>query len=317
MKIKILIPLILSGLLISIFLIPVTEKSTISIAAPELAISQQLNSAENWGKWNVSLKKDLHQDSGKYQVINEYSLHTFSISTPQQSLLVKSPAGNSFDITNKKNNGTFHYNVLLNFDKKSNSTSLFIEEKIPLFTSIFSSSKKKNPDTSVFSYLKKYMETDSLYYGFSIGIRNVVDTNIVFLTRHITLKEKFVAPPAIFKELLEFTTANHLAVTQPFILQYNQLPPDSLNIIAMLAVNKILPKKSSVNFMTMPIKGRMLVGYFKGKFKDRIQLQIAIQRYILDKNIYSILGSYEKYLNNKLPENDDSIVKIEMYFPIL
>jgi len=317
MKKKIFIAILLFGVLVIVCFIPVKEKSIVTIEAPVIAISQQINNAANWKKWNNSLKKDLLLDSSKYTVTNDYSLHTFSIATPQQSFMVKSPTGNRFEITNKRNGRKFHYDVLLATDKKSNSTNLVIEEKLSLFASIFSLNKNEKPDTNIFNYLKKFMETDSLYYGFPIEIRKVVDSNVVVLNRHIIAEEKFVVPSDMLKELKAYTTANELTITEPLMLQYSNLPPDSLNVLTMLSVNKPMGKKSNIRFMKMPVNGRMLVGYFKGKFKDRIQLQIAMQQYILDKNIYSIVGSYEKYVNNNLPENEDSIVEIEMYFPIL
>jgi effector-binding domain-containing protein len=67
----------------------------------------------------------------------------------------------------------------------------------------------------------------------------------------------------------------------------------------------------------MPARGRMLVGRFKGKFIDRTQLNGALDKYIVDKNLESIVSSYEKYFSYPLPEHDSSEVDLEIYYPIL
>jgi effector-binding domain-containing protein len=85
----------------------------------------------------------------------------------------------------------------------------------------------------------------------------------------------------------------------------------------MLAVDKLGPDKEGIRCSKMPVNGRMLVGRFKGKFSDRTQLNAALERYILDKKLESIVTSYEKYYSSPLPVNELSEVEIEIYYPIL
>ena len=161
------------------------------------------------------------------------------------------------------------------------------------------------------------MENDSLYYGYPIEIRNVADTNVVVLNRQVATKEKFTVLDTMFKKLNAYVLLYQLTIMGAPMMQYNELPSDSVSVLTMLAVNKQAKNNNKIRSVRMPINGRMLVGYYEGKYKDRIKLKTAMQQYILDKNITNIVNTYEKLLNGKLPKNDETLVKMEIYFPIL
>lgn len=315
-RIIIIVVLVIVGIII-ICLIPVTEKNTISISATELIVSQQLNNADNWKKWDTDLKNAAENDSAKYIVINDYQQHCFSINTSQQFIQVKSRSSNHFEITIQKEGNTSLYEVMLSSGKDFKSTVVITEKKVSVFLSILSSAKNKTNGEQFINYLKTFLETDSLYYGFSISIQPVMDSNIVIYKRQVSSAEKFSVLQQMYGTLKDYIYINHLEIMQPPILLYNSISNDSVTAVTMFAVNKTAPNNDSVRCMKMPVKGRMLVGKFRGKYKDRIQLQTAMQQYCLDKNIISIVSSYDKFTDNRVPENEDTIVEMEIHFPIL
>ncbi|MEO6358725.1 MAG: hypothetical protein ABIO56_18960 [Ferruginibacter sp.] len=315
-KITIAVAFLITLLLVTYF-IPVTEKKELLIASPILRISEQLIHAEKWKKWNIDLKSEAEKNNNKCTILNDFKQHSFTISTPHQSISVISPSGTRFEVSEKRNGASNNYIVSLSADIDNKKTIVTTEKKNSLFTKLFWAGKNKLPDDNILYPLKKFMETDSLYYGFAIEIKKVVDSIVIVLNRQIPLDQKFLVTPSMLKTLHDYTAVKKISINQPLILQYIGLPNDSISVLTMLSVNKKVPDKDKIRCMKMPVKGRMLVGYFKGKFKDRIQLQVAMQQYILDNNLNSIVGSYEKYLNNKLPESENDAIEIEMYYPIL
>lgn len=317
MKKIVIVSAALVAALVILWVIPVTKSSSISISAPVIDISQQLSNAAKWKKWNPDLKIAAEKDSANYKAYQDYQNHSFTIITAQQTVQAKSFSGIHFEINIKKNGTASLYDIKLAAEKDVRSAVVITEEKTSLLSSIFLPTKNNTSQENIFKYLKAFMETDSLYYGFNISIQPVADTNVLSYKKHVPAVEKYAVLPQMYKVLEDFVTANNLKVMQPPILMLSPMPSDSVNVVAMLAVNKIVAKKNQVQSMKMPLNGRMLVGIFHGKYKDRTQLEVAMQQYCMDKNITSIVSSYEKFTNNKIPANDDAFVELEIHFPIL
>jgi hypothetical protein len=309
---------ILTTAVIITFLIPVYEEDSISIAAPVISVSQQLNNAVNWKKWNADLKVAFKNDSANYMVNNDYQQHRFTIQTANQSILVKSHSSSNFEVTIGKRGNSGLYNISLTAGRDVNSATVFMEKKTSLFSKIFLSAHSKFVKENFIHSLKAFMETDSLYYGFSINIEPVIDTNVVIIKKQASNAVKFSVLPQLYKSLQNYIAVNNLKILQPPMMLFTYLPNDSVSVVAMLAVNKpAAAKNDSIRCLQMPVKGRMLVGKFKGKYKDRIQLQTAMQQYCLDKNIISIVSSYDKFIDNRVPKNEETIVEMEIHFPIM
>lgn len=299
-------------------LIPVKEEVSISIAAPVISVSQQLNNAANWKKWNAGLKVAFKNDSANCVVITDYQQHRFTIKTANQSIEVKSHSSSNFEVTIGKGGNSGLYKVSLTAGKDVKSATVFTEKKTSLFSSIFLPAHSKTVTENFIHSLKVFMETDSLFYGFNISVEPVIDTNVVIYKKQVSNAVKFSVLPQLYKNLQNYIAFNNLKILQPPMMLFTYLPNDSVSVVAMLAVNKpAAAKNDSIRCLQMPVKGRMLVGKFKGKYKDRIQLQTAMQQYCLDKNIISIVSSYDKFTNNRVPENEETIVEMEIHFPIM
>lgn len=317
MKKLIVIAIVLITAAFLVHLIPVTSHKKIKIATSAIKVSMQLNNADNWKKWHPDIKTAFEKDSTRCSTTRDYKNHFFKISTPLLTFSVESPSSIHFKIKSVEKNKSLHYDIFLSATPDINLTEVFIENHISLFDWMFSYGKHQTNKTNFMDYLKEFMENDSLYYGFPIEIRKVADSNVASLNKHVAIREKFTVLDTVFKELKEYVIYNQLTIMGAPMLQFTELLNDSISVLGMLSVNKQANNKNKIRCMKMPVNGRMLVGYYKGKFKDRIKLYSAMQQYLLDKNIVSIVSSYENYQNGKLPQNEDSVVEIELYFPIL
>ena len=317
MKKLIVIAIVLITGAFIIYLIPVTTREKIKISSAAMKVSMQLNNPAKWMNWQPEIKTAFEKDSAQCSIIRDYKNHSFKISTPLLSYSVKSLSSIHFEIIAVKKNKSLKYNLFLYTTPNINLTEVFIETHISLLDWLFSYGKHQTNKINFIDYLKSFMENDSLYYGFPIEIRKVADTNVASLNKYVAIGEKFTVLDTVFKELNEYVIYNQLTIMGAPMLQFTELLNDSISVLGMLSVNKQANNKNKIHCMKMPVNGRMLVGYYKGKFKDRIKLYSSMQQYLLDKNIISIVNSYENYPNGKLPQNEDSVVEIELYFPIL
>jgi len=86
-------------------------------------------------------------------------------------------------------------------------------------------------------------------------------------------------------------------------------------MMAGIPVNKTVPSNPDIQFVKMP-KGRMLVGEYEGIYSKKASLSNAMEKYIRDHMMVGVAVPYEKYLNDSIPANDTSIVKLKMYYPV-
>jgi effector-binding domain-containing protein len=310
---KVLFAVFITGILLFACFIPVIKKSETRIQASIIDVSTQLDKAEKWKLWHMPLKQAYKARPSDYVVTNDYAWHSFSIKTAELSYNVSNPSAGDFDIKISNKNNTSQCRLRLSVLSETSSTLVTTEIKTPLINVLFNPGKQDQ----IVENLKGFMETPALYYSFPIRVAGVVDTNVAVLKKTVTLNNKFSVLPRLLQDLKNYANANDLTVMQPPMLQFQQQRKDSLDIVMMLSVNKPGPDKSNIKCAKMPVRGRMLIGRFRGKFADRMQLNSALEKYIFDKNLEIVVSSYEKYYSFPLPTHEMSDVDLEIYYPIL
>jgi effector-binding domain-containing protein len=203
--------------------------------------------------------------------------------------------------------------------KHNDSTRLIVTEKRSLLLSLLSFTPNSIAVADADS-LKTFIETPSAYYGFPLEITGIVDTLVVAITKRVPTANRATELNNMYSMLYKAIQVNHLTVTKPIIAHYHPAGKDSVDITSAIPVASKALKGSmqnNISFMEMPPKGRMVVGYFKGKYADRTKLYNAMDRYITDKSLKKIAAAYEEYLNNQVPENDSTLVEIKICSPVL
>lgn len=314
---RFVIAIFILSILLSTYFIPVIKRSETTIKASIIDVSIQLNKAERWKLWHKPLKQAYKAKPSGYVVINNYRQHRFAITTAQFSYHIANPNAGEFEIEVLTKNRKSCCRISLSVLPASSFTKVLMETETRLFNTFFPVGKKGEICQQLHEELKEFMETPSLYYGFPIQSKGVVDTNVAVLKNTVASNEKFAALPGLLKDLNHYASTNKLTVLQPPMLQFQQIGEDSLQVVMMLAINKTGPIHKRIICRKMPANGRMLVGRFKGKFKDRTQLNAALEKYILDNNLETLVNSYEKYYSYPLPTGEVSEVDLEIYYPIL
>jgi len=314
--------------LAALYFIPSVDQRQVLVLSPIIRAARELNSPVEWERWNPALKKDCLENPGGCAVKNSPEQNTFTVQVPHCSISVVA-RGAMFDITRTGNNNAATYNYTLVPSLHDDSTKLIVTAKASLLSSLFSSLSSSVALQDADS-LKKFIETPSDYYGFQLQmVSSVVDTCVVVTHKRVLAANRATETKILYNSIDSFISANHLIITQPNIAHYQPAAKDSVDITVGKPVDKpsapvgflktmlLGSPQNNFAFMQMPAHGKMLVGYYKGRFGDRMKLYRAMDRFMSDKLQKIIALPYEKYLNNTVPENDSTVVEIKVYYPVI
>ena len=311
MKRLVLSILLLLIVIAAISLIPFNKQVTIKINAPYFNCYQQLFTPGNWKKWHPDINKD--SSAYKENIIS----NGFKIGISGEYFLVKKQDSYNLLVTRVNNNNQLNYNFTIIPDSRGLTTSVAVTFRVNGLTwlmEIFNNDDLKN--TGINS-LKNYMEDVRLYYGFLIK-REQTPGKMVAVKRSTFLKSDLYRQASLMQTNLDdFVLQNSLKVIYPLQLQYVSYRRDSVQIIVGLPVNKKVAIINNIaEYMNMP-RGKVLVGYFKGRYKNKEKLYKAMQLYMSDNYIHPMILPFEKFENNKLPTCDSTLVDMQVVIPYM
>jgi effector-binding domain-containing protein len=309
---RVILLLLILGLS-AIFFIPVNQQKTISINAPFLNVYDQLSNSSSWEKWLPDLKEIRAADSNKISIRRDSNL--FVINYPGSKLEVKTK-GNLFAINEVNNNGSAAYSYSVLPDKLQKSTTLIVNTDISLARYFITGLRPVTfSDTHVYDF-KKFMETDSLYYGYKIFRIRVPDTNLITVRKIVLSANKFSEASKMFNTLMQYKKTNGIKQVQPLIAQFIAKGNDSTRLTVGLFIDReVKPdKKSGIFFERMPARGVFYVAKFNGQFSKRGKVYAELRHYFADHSYQLVLLPFETYVDNKLPANDTDRVNIQVNF---
>lgn len=301
--------------LIAALIIPFNEQVTIKINASYFNCYQQLFTPGNWKKWQPDLNKAYSTDPSAYKEIP--TVKGFEISTPGVYFSVKQQDSYNLLVKRISNNKELNYSFTIIPDSKGLTTTMVVTSGINGLTYLMKLFKDDDLKNTGINSFKNYMEDVRLYYGFLIK-REQTPGKMVAAERKTFLKDDLYQQIGqIHHKLYDFVLQNNLKVIYPLQLQYVSHKGDSLQTIVGLPVNKkINILNNSVEYMNMP-RGKILVGYFKGTYKDREKLYNAMQVYMNDNYIHPMIAPFEVFKSNKLPAGDSTIVDMQVVIPYM
>jgi hypothetical protein len=143
--------------------------------------------------------------------------------------------------------------------------------------------------------LKAYLEDPVNLYGFTIGIQPVTDT-LILTKRAIVSRDKVKEKwAALEKELIAYLLVNRMLRVEVDI--YNSTEPvssDSLAAVVGIPVSSRRPEKEGMQFLKLPAQGRLLVGRYEGPDSVMPRLYLAMDKYVLDKELKKVAVPFEK-----------------------
>lgn len=291
--------------------ISVPEQKTISLKASFFNVFIQLSKPENWKKWRSDIKKIPAVDSSK--ILMNKDTASFQISYGQNTLSVE-PKGYSFEIKDKWANANADYSYDVIPEKLQNRTSIVVSKKIFAIRYLI---RKLNPvsfaDTHI-DDLKKFIETDSLHYGFNISKTKVTEDNLVEIKKEVLKENQFTEAAKMRAALYQYIKRQNVKKTEPLIAQFLPRGKDSTQINVGFYIDKKVRGEKEIQFVMMPKGGPLYTAIYKGKFNERSAVYAALHQYFSDHFYQLSILPFESYLDDKLPASDTDRVRIRLNF---
>lgn len=303
--------LLLFIIIAAISLIPFNKQVPIKVNASYFNCYQQLFTPGNWKKWHPDIKKD----SSVYK--ENLSSKGFKIIIPEECFLVTKQDSYNLLVSRVNNNKEFNYSYTVIPTSQGLATIIVVTFKMNVLTYLTTFFKDDDLKNSGINSFKNYMENTRLYYGFVIRKEQTPEKLIAVKRMTFLKNDLYLQCKLMQAKLKDFVSQNNLKVIYPLQLQYVSHIGDSVQIMMGLPVNKkVTIVNNNTGYMNMP-RGKILVGYFKGIYKDKEKLYNAMRLYMNDNYIHPMILPFERFENNKLPESDSSMVDMRVIIPYM
>ena len=308
---RILLLLSLILIIYASYFIPVTEQKTVLIKASFFRVYQQLSGANNWVKWRTDISNAFRADSINFSVKKDTG--SFSILYPGMQLKVK-PTGNIFDIDEYGSNKNLVYSFTVLPDKVQGKTFIIVNKNLSIINYLYRELRPAISSDTHIDDLKKFMETDSLYYGCNILKINVPGGNLIVMRKAVLSKFKFEEAAKMQQALEQYIKQNNAKQIQPVIAQYVTKEKDSTQVNVGYFIDKEVTSNNNIFFVRMPKTGHLYSVKFRGIFTERQKVYSGIQQYFDDHIYQTAILPFETYLDNKLPSSDTSRINIQVNY---
>jgi len=310
MKKKIIALLVLL-LIIATCFIPVTQQETVTIKYSFLNVFTFLSDPGNWKKWRSDINTIPQADSNKF--IIKKDTNSFSFKYGQKKLEVNS-GGYAFGIEDSWDNKTVDYNYSIVPDKSPQKTFVIVTKRASAFNYLIGKLNKTFFDDTHINDLKKFIETDSLLYGYNIFKTKVQVENLIEIKRKVSSKDQYVAVKDMQSVLQEFLKKHGLKKVQPLIAQFLPRDKDSTLVNMGFFIDKPTKTEKEVVFSQMPKGGPLYAAKYTGSFNERKKAYASLHQFFVDHSYQQAIQPFEVYLDDKLPTSDTSKVNIQINF---
>lgn len=303
---KWLIPVGILFVLIIAAAIPVTQTTQLTINSSYFNVYRNLVKAQNWLKWYNNLKNNSSNIEGD-------SANNFKIKGRSSSVNFKTLGLGAFKVNISASSNARSYICVVTTNENVNATNVMISRHFKLFSYLLTIAKGDDKNTFIYQ-LKKYLENPLAYYGFAMTEQVTTNQFLIvkqskYLTSNICQKNL-----ATLKYLNDTAAKLKLKTTGELRLQYVSTVTDSTELMLGLVIKGERPTVKNLRYMQMA-GNRVLVGSFKGKYKDRQNLYRALYLYMADHSMHQQTKPYETFKNNTLPTNDETIVDMQVIVP--
>lgn len=314
MKIKVWLITIIALLLVAcLAFFPITVTYTDTIALNFDNTYRHLNNLNEWQKWNPDLIK-ICNNNYKKKDFKKGNTNGISFNYANDSIVITKSIPLSYNIHGAVNNNFVSYNLLIIPSSSTNSIQIKAFEKVKLFNYIFPGNDSLNGQKALRG-LKKFLEDTKNVYGFNIEAEKVRDTVFAVYDCVADSANLFAVINKNFKLVDNYIQQRQLERKGFYSVSYST-EQDSLHLIIGIPVNKFAEAGNGVHCVEIP-KGKMLTGFYNGRFCDKFAIYRAFIHYATDHYEENVGASFESYTDNKLPTSDTSIVQFKFYYPVL
>lgn len=292
---------------------PITQNSTINISATFDNTVLQIVHVENWKNWYPEIKEAYKLNPAGYSFKKDSSKKIDTISIPGKKFIIHTLTPMSYKVSEVGNHleNNFVFTVFPGGAK--NKMEIYLVNRSPLIFTLFNINKAGKKALNGF---RNYMETPEEFYGFDIKMAEIRDP--IIASRVIKIKEKdvFNKIQTSLSDLMNYLNTSKLIKTGHFSISYIPLQGDSLQITVGIPVDKIATPVDGISCLSLPAKGKVLVGNYEGKFSERQKIYNAMTKYLTDQDLSIPAESFERYLNDSIPTSDSSKIRMELNYPV-
>lgn len=239
--------------------------------------------------------------------------NSFSLKYGERELDVKA-GGYLFEIEDNWNNKTVNYNYTIVPDKSPIKSFIIVNKKTSAINYLIGKLSNTSFDDTHVDDIKKFMETDSLLYGYNIFKTKVPEENLIEIKRKVSSKDQFVAAADMENILKEYLKSHNAKKVQPLIAQFLPRDKDSTQVNIGFYIDKPVKSEKGVIFSQMPKGGPLYAAKYEGSFNRRKKVYIGLHQYFVNHSYQTVIQPFESYLDDKLPTSDTSKVNIQVNF---
>ena len=303
-------------LILSLIAGPFTFKITsqVAISRSIYEVAAQFTDLKNWPHWHPDLT-GINQDSLNYSESKEIINSFIRTSNGRQfTLTAVNPAGIVFKESFK--NKTGYQSMIASSDSLGRTTRV----SGILFVSALDWLKEKmssrNKIKMELRALKLFVENPLTFYGFPIVIKPVSDTLIMTLQKIIPIGETNLPFQQIYTDLTNYARANKLIYKSYRYLSFKDVDSRNFRLAVGIPVNKRAKATKNIQFLEMPVQGRLLIGKTTGSPSRIRALYAAMEKYMKDKNLKRVADPLEKYEDFPRSAQDSLHINVEVQIPI-
>jgi effector-binding domain-containing protein len=250
-------------------------------------------------------------DTNKFAVKKDSA--SFSLNYGQKKLEVKL-RGYLFEIEDNWNNKSISYNYVIVPDKLPTKTFIAVNKKVSAINYLIGKFTRNSFEDTHVDDLKKFMETDSLLYGYNIFKTKVPDDYLIEIKRKVPSNNKFTGAANMVSVLQEYLKKHNAKKLQPLIAQFLPRGQDSTQVNVGFYIDRKVESENEVVFTQMPKGGPLYAAKYKGSFNQRNKVYASLHQYFTDHSYQSAILPFESYLDDKLPTSDTDMVNIQINF---
>lgn len=304
--------LIVFIILAAILLIPFDKEDVIKINAPYFNCYQQLNSPQNWEKWQSDINGIYQTDSSLCKLST--ADNGFKIVIPDGSFIIQRQSSANLNVKKSVRNKPLSYDCAVIPDTSGLITSVVINYSTSVIKYIFSELTGTNSHYADMYDFKKYMEDTKAYYGYYIKTDFLTRKRIIVNIKTVLTKDVLAEAATMRNQLYHHIAQKDLKQIAPLMLHYTARSQDSIQVTMGIPINKAIKPDQGFLYMEIPA-GNALMADFSGRYGDKQKAYTAVEKYIQDKHLHRKIAPLEVF-DSELPKDADEITMFRLVYPV-
>jgi effector-binding domain-containing protein len=313
MKKGVVISLVIVMLLFITSILPITQDSTIPISATFDNTLPQIMQVKQWRNWYPEINESYKNNPSDYRLEADAGKKNYTINVPGRQFIIHAISPVSYQVSEVGNKwgGSFAFTAFPG-DSPGKMNIYLVRKTSLLFTLLH----RNEAGERAINGLKSFLENPMSFYGYEIEMSQIRDPIIASLVVRTNRKDIFLKIRDACGDLDKYIKTNDLMKTGPTSISYIPLSGDSIQLTVGFPINKLSVPGKNIKCLSLPAKGRVLVGIYEGKFSERNKIYVAMSKYLENHTLAPPAGPFERYLNDSIPSSESSIVKIELNYPV-